>query len=118
MGDSQGFFGTGFAHAKKSFQGVDPGMPIVYTSGMGNNLTEIEIMTTYTGRVYDCFGEILWEVEGESVEIVERDILDTWTGCVEAKGYAVINDDDGSEEAVEEFPRVPLAKMWSEFGDF
>jgi len=75
-------------------------------------------MTTYTGRVHDCFGEILWEVEGESVEAVENDILDTWTGCVEAKGYVVINDDDGSEEAVEEFPRVPLAKMWSEYGEF
>ena len=75
-------------------------------------------MTTYTGRVYDSFGEILWEVESESVEIAERDILDTWTGCIEAKGYVVLNDDDGSEEVVEEFPTVRLNKMWSEYGDF
>jgi hypothetical protein len=41
---------------------------------------------TYTGRVYDTYGEILEETEGYSVEAVERDILDKWTGCVEAKG--------------------------------
>ena len=59
---------------------------------------------TYTGRVYDSYGEIIDEMEGHSVEEVEQTILDNWTGCVEAKGYAVLNDDDGSEEAIEEFP--------------
>jgi hypothetical protein len=74
--------------------------------------------TTYTGRVYDSYGEIIDETEGSSVEGVERDILEKWTGCVEAKGYAVLNDDDGSEEAVEEFPTVRLHKMWSQFNEF
>ena len=74
--------------------------------------------TTYTGRVYDSYGEILEETEGYSVEAVEQDILDKWTGCVEAKAYAVLNDDDGSEEAVEEFPSVRLNKMWSQYNEF
>jgi hypothetical protein len=74
--------------------------------------------TTYTGRVYDSYGEIIDEMEGHSVEAVELDILDKWTGCVEAKAYAVLSDDDGSEEAVEEFPVVRLNKMWSQFGEF
>ena len=74
--------------------------------------------TTYTGRVYDSYGEIIDEMEGHSVEAVENHILSHWTGCVEAKGYAVLNDDDGSEEAVEEFPTVRLHKMWSQFNDF
>jgi hypothetical protein len=73
---------------------------------------------TYTGRVYDSYGEIIDEMEGHSVEEVEQTILDNWTGCVEAKGYAVLNDDDGSEEAVEEFPTVRLNKMWSQFNEF
>ena len=73
---------------------------------------------TYTGRVYDSYGEIIDEMEGHSVEEVEQTILDNWTGCVEAKGYAVLNDDDGSEEAVEEFPAVRLNKMWSQFNEF
>jgi hypothetical protein len=74
--------------------------------------------TTYTGRVYDSYGEILEETEGYSVEAVEQDILDKWTGCVEAKGYVVLSDDDGSEEAVEEFPTVRLNKMWSQYNEF
>ena len=73
---------------------------------------------TYTGRVYDSYGEIIDEMEGHSVEEVEQTILDNWTGCVEAKGYAVLNDDDGSEEAVEEFPSVRLNKMWSQYNEF
>ena len=73
---------------------------------------------TYTGRVYDSYGEIIDEMEGHSVEEVEQTIMDNWTGCVEAKGYAVLNDDDGSEEAVEEFPTVRLNKMWSQFNEF
>ena len=74
--------------------------------------------TTYTGRVYDSYGEIIDEMEGHSVEAVELDILDKWTGCVEAKGYVVLSDDDGSEEAVEEFPSVRLNRMWSQFNEF
>ena len=77
-----------------------------------------QMSSTYTGRVYDSFGEIIDETEGYSVEAVEQDILDKWTGCIEAKGYAVLNDDDGSEEAVEEFPTVRLNKMWSQFNAF
>ena len=73
---------------------------------------------TYTGRVYDSYGEIIDEMEGHSVEEVEQTILDNWTGCVEAKGYAVLNDDDGSEEAIEEFPSVRLNRMWSQYNEF
>ena len=77
-----------------------------------------KMSNTYTGRVYDTYGEIIDETEGHSVEGVEQDILDKWTGCVEAKAYAVLNDDDGSEEAVEEFPSVRLNKMWSQYNEF
>ena len=87
------------------------------TSENDNNGRE-KMSDTYTGRVYDCYGEILEETEGYSVEGVEQDILDKWTGCVEAKGYAVLNDDDGSEEAVEELPSVRLNRMWSQFNEF
>ena len=75
-----------------------------------------KMTNTYTGRVYDSYGEILEETEGYSVEAVEQDILDKWTGCVEAKGYAVLNDDDGSEEAVAEFPIV--SQWWNHFSDY
>jgi hypothetical protein len=77
-----------------------------------------KMSNTYTGRVYDTYGEIIDEMEGHSVEAVENHILSHWTGCVEAKGYAVLNDDDGSEEAVEEFPTVRLNKMWSQYNEF
>lgn len=72
--------------------------------------------TTYTGRVYDCYGEILEETEGYSVEEVEQDILDKWTGCVEAKGYAVLNDDGMEEEAIADFPFV--RQWWNHFSDY
>jgi len=29
-----------------------------------------------------------------------------------------LNDDDGSEEAIEEFPIVRLNKMWSQYNEF
>ena len=85
------------------------------TSENDSNRREKMSNTTYTGRVYDSYGEILEETEGHSVEAVEQDMLDKWTGCIEAKGYAVLNDDDGSEEAVEEFPIVCANKMWTHF---
>ena len=84
---------------------------------MPNN-KETKMSNTYTGRVYDTYGEMIEETEGYSVEAVEQDILDKWTGCVEAKGYAILNDEDGSEEAVEEFPSVCLNKMWSQYNEF
>ena len=77
-----------------------------------------KMSNTYTGRVYDTYGEIIDEMEGHSVEAVENHILSHWTGCVEAKGYAILNDEDGSEEAVEEFPSVRLNKMWSQYNEF
>ena len=73
---------------------------------------------TYTGRVYDTYGEMIEETEGYSVEAVEQDILDKWTGCIEAASYVVLNDDDGSEEAVEKFPIVSVSKTWNYYSDY